>query len=269
MKIGNPIAREKVKLPKGAYVLDVGGGHNPNPRAHVVIDKYTDSQNLHRSGNLRILKNQKFLAADAEDMPFGDKEFDYVFCCQVLEHAEHPEIFLNELARVGKRGYLELPTLIGEYLAPKASHRWVGLELNHTIVLFSKESIHFSLPVDLGELFAFYLPKHSMGYKIIQREHPAMFNIGYEWQDSIDYIINPSQEELRRLFTEAWLHEDCKWVCPSRPLWREFLSSICIIFQIMWSVFQSKLLARIVKKTSNHVVFPLSARSEPHTPKDS
>lgn len=269
MKIGNPIAREKVKLPKGAYVLDVGGGHNPNPRAHVVIDKYTDSQNLHRSGNLRILKNQKFLAADAEDMPFGDKEFDYIFCCQVLEHAENPEQFLNELARVGKRGYLEMPTLIGEYLAPKASHRWVGLELNHSIVLFSKESIHFSLPVDLGELFAFYLPKHSMGYKIIQREHPAMFNIGYEWQDSIDYLINPSKEELRRLFTEAWLHEDCKLVCPARPLWREFLSSIFTIFQIICSVFRSKLLARIVKKSPNHVVFPLSARSEPHTPKDS
>src|SRR5580765_5774015 len=98
MKIRNPKSRFDINVPASYRVLEVGGGHNPHPRSNVVVDKYADD-NTHRSGDLKVLKNQTFLNADGENLPFKDKEFDYVICCHVLEHVENPVRFLSEQFR--------------------------------------------------------------------------------------------------------------------------------------------------------------------------
>lgn len=82
-----------------------GGGNNPHPRANIVVDKFPIN-NYHRSGDLKILKTQKFVVADGENLPFKDKTFDYVISSHVLEHVNNPSIFLEEISRVGgKRIY--------------------------------------------------------------------------------------------------------------------------------------------------------------------
>ena len=51
-------------------------------------------------------------SADLEALPFADKTFDYVICCETLEHVCNPIHTLNELARVcKKRIYLTIPWL--------------------------------------------------------------------------------------------------------------------------------------------------------------
>ena len=40
---------------------------------------------------------------DGYNIPFGDKEFDTVFCQTVLHHSRDPEKLINEMRRVGKR----------------------------------------------------------------------------------------------------------------------------------------------------------------------
>ncbi len=92
MKLRNPKHRFDLNIKRGDKVLEVGGGHNPHYMANVVCDKFVDS-NYHRSGDIKVLKNQKFLQADGEKLPFEDKEFDYVICCQVLEHVPDPVSF--------------------------------------------------------------------------------------------------------------------------------------------------------------------------------
>ncbi len=37
-----------------------------------------------------VYPHQQFINANGEALPFKDKEFDYVICNQVLEHAENP-----------------------------------------------------------------------------------------------------------------------------------------------------------------------------------
>ena len=128
MKLRNPVGREDLHLKKHFRVLEVGGGHNPHPRSNVVVDKYVDS-NYHRSGDLAVYKNQQFICADGEDLPFGDKSFDYAICCQVIEHVDNPVRFMAEQTRVARAGYLETPSLIGEYLMPKENH-WIGRAYN-------------------------------------------------------------------------------------------------------------------------------------------
>jgi len=49
---------------------------------------------------------------DLEELPFGDKAFDYVICCETIEHVCNPVQALNELARVcARRIYLTIPWL--------------------------------------------------------------------------------------------------------------------------------------------------------------
>ena len=82
MKIKNPKSRYHIKIPYKSKVLEVGGGHNPHRRSNVVVDKFIDS-NFHRKADIKVLKHQKFLQADGENLPFKDQEFDFVFCNHV------------------------------------------------------------------------------------------------------------------------------------------------------------------------------------------
>lgn len=47
-----------------------------------------------------------YLHADAERLPFHDKQFDLVVCVEVLEHLRDPDAGLRELARVTSRHLL-------------------------------------------------------------------------------------------------------------------------------------------------------------------
>lgn len=136
MKIRTPYTRDDLKIERKDNVLEVGSGHNPTYRSNVIVEKYIDN-NAHRCGDVKIYPHQTFVNADGENLPFADNQFDYVICNQVLEHTEHPDVFVRELSRVAKRGYIETPSLIGEFLHPKQSHKWTILEIDGKLV-FSK-----------------------------------------------------------------------------------------------------------------------------------
>ncbi|KAI1262110.1 ubiE/COQ5 methyltransferase [Xylariaceae sp. FL1019] len=52
----------------------------------------------------RGLSNVAFRAHDANELPFGDGEFDIVVCHQVLQHVRDPVGVLTEMRRVCKKG---------------------------------------------------------------------------------------------------------------------------------------------------------------------
>ncbi len=45
----------------------------------------------------------KLSTASGDHLPFEDKSFDLVFCCEVLEHVEDPEKVLKEMKRVSSK----------------------------------------------------------------------------------------------------------------------------------------------------------------------
>lgn len=243
MKIRNPKSRFDIRVKKSDRVLDVGGGHNPHPRANVVVDKYTDT-NYHRSGDIKVLKKQEFISADGESLPFEDKSFDYVICCHVLEHVEDPKKFLSELFRVGKRGYLETPSLLGENLFARRSHKWILHEHKDVLYLVDKEKMGFVYGYDMGELIQDYLPKHSIGFKITERTHPNAFSIRIEWENDFDYVVEPQDPEIRKYFTEKWKEEWGDEFFPQRSMAAEFGAAASAFWDIIKSVFKSKVLKK-------------------------
>lgn len=241
MKVANPNSRLKLKIPSSARVLDVGSGHNPHPRANVITDKFTDS-NYHRAADIKVLKHQSFVEASGESLPFKNKEFDYVICCHVVEHVDNPETFIKELTRVGKAGYLEAPSLLGEHFIPKESHQWVILDINNKLIFVNKSRLGFKTSIDLGEVFLDYLPTSSLGFKILQRTHPQLFTVNYEWKDNIDFVVDPPDEELKKYFSEPWTKQMYYNIVPKRSLIEEYFSAMSAFWDIVKSVFKSKVL---------------------------
>lgn len=140
MKIRNPYNKDSLSIKRSLRVLEVGPGGNPTRRADVLTEKFLYS-NSHRGGDLRLYAHQTLIQGDGENLPFRDMEFDYVICSHVLEHADNPEKFLKEQFRVASMGYIEIPSLIGEILAPKLSHKWVILEIDNKLILYEKSKL--------------------------------------------------------------------------------------------------------------------------------
>lgn len=58
--------------------------------------------------------------ADIEQLPFEDRAFDIVLCCETLEHVPNPVATLNELARVCRgRIHLTIPWLRRTRISPR------------------------------------------------------------------------------------------------------------------------------------------------------
>lgn len=83
-------------------ILDLGCG----PQS-----KWVEAQTcLDMQNHVLRYPKKRFVKGDIHNTPFEDKEFDFVIAAQIAEHALHPDVFIKELMRIGKRGFIELPT---------------------------------------------------------------------------------------------------------------------------------------------------------------
>jgi hypothetical protein len=132
-------SNHKIRIKARWQVLDVGSGHNPHPRADILLDKYR-KDNKNRTGKpIKIDDPKRFVQADACRMPFPDKTFDYIIASHVAEHTDRPEQFCDELMRVGKKGYVETPGKWGEKALCEHVHRWYVTSKNHRLLFEEKQ----------------------------------------------------------------------------------------------------------------------------------
>jgi len=88
-------------------ILDIGCGYNANKFAKVICDVQDLSNHY---------QDKKFIRLTEKKLPFKDKEFDFVVASHVMEHVEDIDFFIEELERVSKKGYIELPTKLEDNL---------------------------------------------------------------------------------------------------------------------------------------------------------
>lgn len=57
---------------------------------------------------------------------FSDWQFEFVFASHIAEHIEDPTCFCRELMRIGKSGFIEVPTPLFDNLiyGNRAAHKW-------------------------------------------------------------------------------------------------------------------------------------------------
>jgi len=167
--------RSKLDIDKNDWVLEIGGGPTPFLRSDILADKFLED-NLHRSGQLVV--DRPLVVCDAHELPFVDKSFDYVFCSQLLEHLEQPERFFEELARVGRKGYIETPNEIRERLFGWPFHKWVVDQEKNGLVLREND-----LEQPFGVLFhKLQLENHE--FATFCGSWHDLLNVCYEWHDT-------------------------------------------------------------------------------------
>ena len=98
-------------------ILDIGCGYKAHKNATVIAD-IKDFSNFYKS--------KKFVQIKEKKLPFKDKEFDFVIASHVIEHVDDFEFFIKELERVSSKGYIELPTRLGDNLVfeNRNDHIW-------------------------------------------------------------------------------------------------------------------------------------------------
>ena len=98
-------------------ILDIGCGYS----AHAAASTICDVQDL-----TSHYSNKNFIQLKEKKLPFKDNEFDFVVASHVIEHVDDVVFFINELQRVSKKGYIELPTKLEDNLVfeNKNDHLW-------------------------------------------------------------------------------------------------------------------------------------------------
>jgi SAM-dependent methyltransferase len=135
-------------------VLDIGAWGRPLTRADWVMDLMPyETRGLYgRDGPLP----ERFSAdtwvqrdiCDREPWPFEDDQFDFVVCSHTLEDVRDPVWVCSEIARVGKAGYIEVPSRLEEqsygFQGPWTGwghHRWLSDVDGHRIDFVFKHAV--------------------------------------------------------------------------------------------------------------------------------
>ena len=172
-------------------VLDIGGGDAPFERADVVTELYLED-NTHRLGRA-IRKDKKcYVECNVEELPFEDKEFDFVYCNHVLEHTDYPDKACNELMRVSKNGYLEVPSYWGEYLFGHTFHKWFIYWIDDTLIFKRKpytQKDKFNTPFN-GLVHYWWEIQHRMDFvKNWQIYYRNFWTIQILWKDKFNFKV--------------------------------------------------------------------------------
>ena len=157
-------------------VLDIGCGYNANKFAKVICDVQDLSNHYQK---------KKFIRLTEKKLPFKDKEFDFVVASHVMEHVEDVEFFINELERVSKKGYIELPTILEDNLVfeNKKDHLWhMDFDDVENKLLISKKVQYFEPVLTVATV------------KKMNEVFRSSFVLELFWEDIIDYKINKDKK---------------------------------------------------------------------------
>ena len=162
-KAGN--TSHSIRIEPDWKVLDVGSGHQPNRRANVLLERYLE-ETIHRTNQRVVVPLDRHLVVgDGLQMPFQDRPFDYVVASHIAEHVDEPLQLCRELQRVAKRGYIETPGPLTEYLLPTPSHKWIVSRKGNGLRF--KKNNHQNPPSRLFFRF-FYLNRDGYGFDTLK-----------------------------------------------------------------------------------------------------
>ena len=178
------------------YVLEIGPGGTPHPRSDIFLELRFDDPAVAagQRGFAPPLKTTKEIVFyDGGRFPFHDKEFDYIICSHVLEHVDDVDAFVSEIVRVGKKGYLEYPTVYYDYIYNFPEHITLLFHRNNVLYWMPKAETGLNTFHYIQRFFYESLRK---GYKDIVQELKCFLFQGFEWEECVISKRISSLEQL-------------------------------------------------------------------------
>ncbi|MDX6587895.1 MAG: hypothetical protein QOI31_2368 [Solirubrobacterales bacterium] len=198
-----PTSKDRIlaAVSENDLVLDVGGWAHPLSRADWVIDLMPyETRGLYgdKDPDPERFSQGTWVERDICDRkpwPFSDDQFDFVICSHTLEDVRDPIWVCNELSRVARAGYVEVPSRLEEQTfgihgpwVGWSHHRWlIDLDQRGLTFVFKSHALHGSKSFRFPEGFADTLSAE-------ERVH------SYFWEGRI--------EATERIFLTAEEHDD-------------------------------------------------------------
>ena len=168
--------------PASGFVLDVGAGQSPTPRADIVVDKYA-ADNFERATDLSFEK--PLVVGDGQALPFADGTFAYVIASHVLEHATDPLLFAAELSRVARAGWVQVPSRESELAFGWPFHPWlIDLERG-TLTVEARGDAR----APVGRLFH-EAARDSYMFRLWMGAHRGVWYHSVHWRESLQVRCN-------------------------------------------------------------------------------
>ena len=167
-------------------ILDIGCGFGAHKSASVIADIKDFS---------KLYKDKKFVLINDKKLPFKDKEFDFVIASHVIEHVQDFEFFIKELQRISSKGYIELPSRLGDNLVFENANDhiwWFRFDdiSNYLIVSKRNQILSPFITVSMAKLF-----------ESIFRESLVIELI---WDNTIEYQIDESLKQYNLKKISFW-----------------------------------------------------------------
>ena len=164
-------------------ILDIGCGYRAHKNASIVADIQNFSD---------YYKDRKFVQIKEKKLPFKDKEFNFVITSHVIEHVADFEFFIKELERVSSKGYIELPTRLGDNLVFENQNDhvwWFSFDDTTNKLAASKKN----------QLIEPFITVSTA--KILEKIFRESLVIELGWEEKIDYKIdnNIKQENFKKI----------------------------------------------------------------------
>jgi len=168
-------------------VVDIGSGHNPHPRAEILVDRELGVSDHRGGAQATIPEGKTVVLADASvGLPFKDKSIDFIIASHIAEHVEDPRIFVRELTRIAHQGYIETPGLLSDIFLNEPFHPWRVYRSRGSLVFRRKRH---------------NIPISTLFYRIYYYDEPRPGHMTQPFQNA---LFDRIARKLRLFFNYRW-----------------------------------------------------------------
>ena len=184
-------------------ILDIGCNQAAVEYAHTVADIQNFSN---------FYKDRKFVLIDTERLPFKDNEFDFVYASHVIEHVDNISFFIEELQRISKKGYIELPTILEDNIVlsdnSTKDHKW----------FFNFDDVENILLVEKKKQLIEPFITHGVLFGSLRKNFRSSLVLELIWEDKIDLKFTNISTPIKKLYFISILKKYLSYIIRNNKL---------------------------------------------------